>query len=177
MAQPIAGTTLTHAAAIVAALGGEGARSFFEAAIRNRVKVVAGNALAKDLVVDGEASWCLTDTDDALKGVAEDSALAIVVPDQGAGGSGALLIPGSVALIAGAPHGAAARQLIDFLLNRETTEAMLEAGAFQVPLRADSTAPRAEFRQPPVRYRRVDWEAVLQRLEETQRLLSDLFVR
>ena len=177
IARPTAGTTLTHAAWLCALYGMERTRALFEGMLRNEVVVVPGNAMAKDLVVEGEAAFCLTDTDDALKGMQEAADLQIVVPDQEKGGPGALLIPGTIALIKGAPHPREARQLIDYLLSREVVERLLGSGAFQVPLRTDVPARDAAFRPEALRAGEVDWERLAVMLPEVQKLVVDIFLR
>ncbi len=177
MAQPLAGTTLTHAVALFAAMGQERAVAFFEAILGNGTKIVPGNATAKDLVVEGEAAFCLTDSDDAEKGRAESPAVRVVVPDQTAGGMGALMIPGSIALLARAPHPEEAKKLIDFLLSKEVSARMRREGAFQLPLRDDGGPTPEMYRPERVRIMAVDWEKVHELLPAAQELLMRLFLR
>ena len=177
MAKPVAGTTLTHVAALGALLGSDGMRGLLEAVARNGTKIVAGNSIAKDLVVEGEAAFCLTDSDDAAKGMAEDRRLSVVVPDQGEGAPGAVLIPGTVALVKGAPHREEARKLIDFLLSAEAEELLLRSGAFQVSLRKGGGGRAAALSPAPIRRAPVDWRSVLSHLAGAEKIAADLFLR
>ncbi len=177
MARPIAGTTLTHTAALCLLLGMERAEEFFERIFRNDVQVVDGNARAKDLVVGKGAAFCLTDTDDALKGVKEDPELAVVIPDQEPDGIGVFLIPGTVALIKNGPHSAEARALIDFLLSRGVVERMVRCGAFQVPLRRDVTPHDGSYCLDQIRCVRLDWSELLALFPAAQKLLMKIFLR
>jgi iron(III) transport system substrate-binding protein len=176
IAKPVAGTSLTHGASLCASLGSEGLRGFFEAVASNGAKVVAGNSIAKDLVVEGEAAFCLTDSDDAAKGMQEDRRLSMVIPDQDEGAQGAVLIPGTVALVKGAPHRDAARMLIDFLLSREAEDILLRSGAYQVSLRKTGGGPAA-LSLGSIRRARVDWRSVLAHLAEAEKIAADRFVR
>jgi iron(III) transport system substrate-binding protein len=176
MARPLAGTTLTHMAALFVLLGPEKAERLFTGIKRNGVTIVDGNALAKDLVVEGEARFCLTDTDDARIGVREDPRLSIVVPDQGAGGMGAVLIPGSVALVKNGPNPREAKRCIEFLLSRTVVRSLLENGAFQVPLRGDVPVPEGAYGLDDVRWAGVDWTRLPARLPEVRDILTELFL-
>ena len=66
----------------------------------------------------------------------------VVFLDQAEGGLGTLIIPNTVALIAGAPHPDAARTLIDYLMAPETEAAMVESGWVQIPSVAVTAAPK-----------------------------------
>ncbi len=141
IAYPLFGTTATHAAALYAALGPEQGRAYF-AQLRGRgVQVLDGNSVVRDLVADGRLALGLTDTDDACGAVRNRAPVAVIVPDQGEGQLGTLLIPNTVALIEGAPHEASGRSLIDFLLSRRVAEDLLAAGWSQVSLRPVEAEP------------------------------------
>jgi len=58
----------------------------------------------------------------------------VVVPDAG---FGPVLIPNSVALIAGAPHPDAGRKLIDYLLSAEVETRLASSRSAQIPLGRD----------------------------------------
>ena len=75
------------------------------------LRVVDGNATVRDLVVAGQLEWGLTDSDDAAVAVGRGDPVRVVVPDQA--GDGTLVVPGTVALVAGAPHPAEGRALVD----------------------------------------------------------------
>jgi len=177
VSQPVAGTTLTHAAALCVLLGEEKARRFFERMVEGGVKVVPGNAAAKDCVVEGEADFCLTDSDDALKALSEDPELEIIVPDQGEKEMGAFLIPGSVALIKGAPHRKEAERLIEYLLRPRVAERLLREGAFQIPLRGNVKAAAGTWRLDRIRTARVSRRRLLEVFPRARDMAVRIFLR
>jgi iron(III) transport system substrate-binding protein len=132
---PMFGTTATHAAALYSYLGKEKARAF-HASLNNRsVRVVDGNSVVRDLVADGQLAFGLTDTDDACGAVESGKNVTVVIPDQGEGEMGTLVIPNTVALIAGAPHPGEAKVFMDYLLDKKRESAMVASGWIQIPVR------------------------------------------
>ena len=74
--------------------------------------------------------------------VADGAKVEIVFPDQEPGGLGALVIPNTVAVVAGGPNLEEARRLVDYLLSPQVTADLVEAGWFHVPSRpVDATPP------------------------------------
>jgi iron(III) transport system substrate-binding protein len=140
IAYPLFGTTATHAAALYARWGAEEARAYFEALAARDVRVVDGNSVVRDMVVDGSLAYGLTDTDDACTAVEKGAPVRIVIPDQGAGQMGTLIIPNTVALIAGGPNPANGRALIDYLLSDAVAEAMIASGWSHVALGGSTTS-------------------------------------
>jgi iron(III) transport system substrate-binding protein len=141
IAYPLFGTTATHAAALYAALGPEQSRAFFTGLQGKGVQVLDGNSVVRDLVAQGRLAVGLTDTDDACGAIRDGASVAIVMPDQGEGQLGTLVIPNTVALISGAPHEANGRSLIDFLLSQKVAEELLSSGWSQVSLRPVDAGP------------------------------------
>jgi len=135
IALPVFGTTATQAAALYALWGREKALAYFQALRDRGVRVVDGNGAVRDLVAEGQLAFGLTDTDDACGAVGRGAPVKLVFPDQGAGGIGTLVIPNTVALVAGAPHADAGRKLIDYLLSPGTEAEMVKAGWSQIGLR------------------------------------------
>ncbi|MSR43877.1 MAG: extracellular solute-binding protein [Phycisphaerales bacterium] len=99
--------------------------------------LVGGNAAVVDAVVRGESTCGLTDSDDVYAAIAGGANLAMLPIRQFplektfdsaggvagyASGGGAMLIPGSVALVTGAPHQREALELMTFLLSRDVFE-------------------------------------------------------
>ncbi len=134
IANPLFGTTATHAAALYATRGAGSAREFYQALRAREIRLVDGNSVVRDLVANGQLAFGLTDTDDAAEAIARGAPVKVVVPDQDKGGT--LVIPGSVGLIAGAPHPAEAKALIDYLLSSETENALIRSGGCQASVRA-----------------------------------------
>ena len=88
----------------------------------------------------------LTDTDDACAAIQNGDPVHVIFPDQSsaeisARGNGTMVIPGSVALIDGAPHPDEAAILIDFLLSSTVEDMLIESGWAHIPLRENSAKP------------------------------------
>ena len=135
IAYPMFGTTATHAAALYSLLGREKARAFFSTLNDRQVRVTDGNSVVRDLVANGQLAFGLTDTDDACGAIESGRNVSIVIPDQGDGEMGTLVIPNTVALIAGAPHPAEAKVFMDYLLDKKRESAMVSSGWIQIPVR------------------------------------------
>lgn len=133
IAQPMFGTTMTHAAALYAYLGEKEGRNFFEKIKERGVKVVEGNSVVRDMVVNGQIAFGLTDTDDACIAVKKGEPVAIIVPDQD--NMGALVIPNTVALIKDGPNPEAGKKLMDYLLSENMEKTLIETGWSHIPVR------------------------------------------
>jgi len=160
LAAPLTGTTATHAAFWIARLGLPAVLQRFDALRANRVNFCAGNAHVMRLVREGQHAFGWTDTDDVQVALDGGFPVAMVVPDQGPGEDGLLLIPNTVSLVAGAPHPEAGRRLVDFLLSEEVEALLARAGSAQVPLRAAVPRPAHVLDLSAVRVADVDWAAV-----------------
>lgn len=134
LASPLFGTTTTHVAALFAAWGEAEGKAFLDALKANEVRIAASNGEVKRLVVAGTVAVGLTDVDDALDAVRSGAPVRVVVPDQGPGGVGVVVLPTSVVLLRGRPHDAAGRRLVDALCSIEVERALCASGAY-VPLR------------------------------------------
>lgn len=176
LAYPVFGTTATHAAALYAALGAEGARAYYEALAGRGLRIVDGNSVVRDLVADGRLAFGVTDTDDACGAIERGAPVAIVFPDQGEGELGTLIIPNTVALVAGAPHPAEGRALIDYLLRPEVTADLVVAGWFQVTLR-DAQAEGTCADVGNVRGMAVSLGQIAGQIEQAKVELADMFIR
>lgn len=133
VAYPLFGTSATHAAALYFTLGQDRARRFYDRLLKKKVRIVDGNAVVRDLVVAGTADSGLTDTDDACGAIRRGNAsIAVVFPDQGAADIGTLVIPNTVALIAGGPNSKSGKVFIDYLLSKSVADKLAEAGWFHI---------------------------------------------
>jgi iron(III) transport system substrate-binding protein len=176
IANPLFGTTATHVAALFARLGSARAKEFLSALKANEVQVAAGNAMARNLVADGEVAICLTDTDDANGALLKAKPVALVYPDQEDGGLGTLVIPNTVALVRGAPHPEAARKLIEFLASAEVEERLARSKAAQMPLRDGIEPHSALFDLRRIRRMEVDWNEVARQAEESAEFVRSDFL-
>jgi len=159
MAEPLTGTTAAHAAAWIERLGLPATLERFAAMRTNRVEFAPGNAHVMRLVRQGELHFGWTDTDDCQSAIAAGYPVAMVVPDQRPDEDGLVVVPNTVALVAGAPHAEAGRRLIDFLLSPET-EARLAAGpSAQIPLHAGVARPPHVLDLAALRVDDVNWAA------------------
>lgn len=134
LALPFFGTTLTHMVVLYGQWGEARLTDWLGAVLDNQVAVAPGNGPVRDMVAAGEVPWGLTDTDDAHGAILDGKPVAVVVPDAG---FGPVLIPNSVALIAGAPHPDAGRKLIDYLLSAEVETRLASSRSAQIPLGRD----------------------------------------
>jgi iron(III) transport system substrate-binding protein len=123
IARPFFGTTLTHMCILYDKLGPERFKTFLLAMRTNEVALCAGNGPVRDLVAAGEYAFGLTDSDDAYSAMQEGKPVAIVSADRP---GGAVILPNTVALIAGCPHPEAGKKLIDYLLSAEVERRLAE---------------------------------------------------
>jgi len=175
IASPVFGTTSTQAAALYAALGAGEARAFYGKVAARGIRVVDGNSVVRDLVAAGDLAWGLTDTDDASRAVENGLPVAIVVPDQAEGDMGTLIIPTTVALVAGGPHPAEGAALYDYLVSAETEQMLADLGWYQIAARTGTVLPAGGF--AGVRGMNVTPDAIYGNLSSSRADLTALFIR
>jgi len=181
MAQPLFGTTLTHAAALYALRGPQQGRVFFEALKQRGIQVVDGNSVVKDMVMGGRLGVGILDSDDACVALGNGAPVKIIIPDQSpaeAGGTtqGTLIIPNTLGVVAGAPHLAEARMLVDFLLRPETEQVLVDAGWSHVPLHPGLKVGGC-FKGVKVIGMTVPMRDIYANLEAAQKDLTEIYVR
>ena len=143
MADPRFGTTGGHLGAMKAYWDGRIMPGYYDAfvlgLVENRMRLLpGGNAGVVRAVADGEADLGLTDTDDVRAARAAGRDVVMAYPRHHRDvrpGAGTLLIPNTVALVAGAPHPESAAILIDFLLSEPTERRLAESVSGNIPLR------------------------------------------
>ena len=175
IAYPMFGTTATHAAALYSLLGRENAKAFFSSLSERHVRVVDGNSVVRDLVANGQLAFGLTDTDDACGAVERGNHVVIIVPDQGPGEIGALVIPNTVAMIAGAPHPEEAKTFIDYVLDRKTENLLVSSGWIQVPSRDVATTTSC-LNTHDIRTMDVSYQDVYSGIADTKKDLIEIFI-
>jgi iron(III) transport system substrate-binding protein len=175
IAYPLFGTTATHAAALYAYLGVDEARAYFQDLAQRDVRVVDGNSVVRDMVVNGTLAFGLTDTDDACTAWEAGAPVEVKLPDQQ--GMGTLLIPGTVALIDGAPHPAQARTLIDYLLSADVARELVASGFSHIPLHPDLEVDLSCVGAEIIHDMQVDFRSVYQHLDSVNEELREIFVR
>ncbi|MBI4563515.1 MAG: extracellular solute-binding protein [Planctomycetes bacterium] len=175
IAKPLFGTTSTHVAALFAALGAEKVKQWLVDLKANDVRIVVGNAFARNLVMNGEIAICLTDTDDANGAFLKNKPVEMVYPD--ADGIGTLVIPNTVMLIKNAPHPDAGRKLVDYLASRSVEERLAKLESAQMPLR-DGISPYSErFDLSKINAMRADWMKAAEIVPESTKFVQETFLR
>jgi iron(III) transport system substrate-binding protein len=127
IADPRAGTTSGHVAALYVLWGDTKAEKFFRALRANEIKVLGGNGDVATEVAKGTVLAGLTDNDDVANAAAERGKIDAALPDQKPGQAGTLTIPCTVALVAGAKHPDDAKKLIDYLLSAEVEKRLIDS--------------------------------------------------
>jgi len=168
LANPLFGTTATHAAALYAALEPGEARAYFKRLRDQGVRVLDGNSVVRDLVANGDLAVGLTDTDDAYVAVRQGNPVEIIFPDQD--GLGTLLIPNTVALVAGAPHPKQGQALIDFLLSQEVENLLMEREFLYASVRS------VDDHSDLVRMD-VSWAEVAVQIDQAKSDMKEIFLR
>src|SRR5207247_1702756 len=115
VSHPGFGTASGHFAALYVLWAREKFENYLRGLKANEVKLLGGNSAVADQVAAGTLLAGLTDNDDINNAKAEGRPIDGVVPDQGNGGIGTLLIPGTVALVKNCKHPENAKKLIDFI--------------------------------------------------------------
>ena len=140
IADPRFGSTSFHVAAMYAVLGDAEADDFFRRLKANDVKIVDGNSVVRDLVVRGEVTVGLTDTDDVNVALQAGEPIGMILPDRD--GLGVPVMPNMVSLIRGAPRTEAGQRFIDYLLSAEVERMLAQSEAAQIPLHQGVEGPK-----------------------------------
>ncbi len=178
MAYPMFGTTSTEAAALYALLGADQARQFYQQVAQRGIRILDGNSVVRDQVASGQLAWGLTDTDDACGAIERGAPVKMIFPNQADGQPGTLMIPNTVARIAGGPNPESAQALIDYLLSPEVEARLVEMNWIQVPSRAlPTTVKPACAVGSEVRGMQIAFDDIYQMLETARADLQVLFVR
>ena len=172
IANPLFGTTTAYAAALFAIWGDDRAKSFFNAVKVNAVKITGSNGDSADLVAAGEADFALVDSDDAFNRQKQGKPVTMVLPDQGEGQVGAMLVPNAVLLVKGGPHPVEGKRLIDYLLSKEVERALAFADCAQIPLQDGVEAPPEVPRLEHIKLMPVHYADVAHRMEAIQPYLK-----
>ena len=173
--RPLAGTGLTHVAALFTVIGQDRTLTWSKALFANGVVFPTGNGPLATAVASGQLAWGITDTDDFRKCEAEGKPVARVFPDQEPGRVGTLVLPNTVALIKGAPQPEMGKRLIDYLLRKQTEELLAASDGAHIPLRAAVKRPTHVQGPPQFRAMEVDWADVAKRYDERLSKLYELW--
>lgn len=132
IAKPLYGTTLTHYTLLWHLWGAQKLQTWHNDWRRGGVRELNGNAAVKDAIAEGACYAGFTDTDDFFE--AKDDGHPVAMTPVRLDDGKTICIPNTVAIIRGAKHSQAARQLVDFLLSEETELALAASKSRQVPL-------------------------------------------
>lgn len=140
IASPFYGTTFTHMSLLHNSWGGAELERWLVGLRQNAVVIAPGNGPVRDLVAAGECAFGLTDTDDAHGAMLDGKPVGVTIPD-----GEPILIPNTVALIAGCRNSQEGKALIDFLLSPQIERDLAAGRSAQIPL-------GAELRDVPTRW-------------------------
>ena len=162
LAYPLFGTTATHFLALRQFWGDARWQTWCRALAANHPFLVDGNSVAAQLVARGEAWVGLTDSDD-IAAEQREGAPIVAAPLRGE----SLLIPSTIGLVRGAPHGPAAERLFDFLQRPASVEKLVAARALE-GVSGQNVTPATL---------RPDWNNLLANLEAGTESLKEIFLR
>ena len=175
IAKPLFGTTATHAAVLFAVLGDERAQAFFRSLKENEIQIFGGNKQVAQAVAAGQIAFGLTDTDDAIIEIEQGQPVAIVYPDRAADQLGTLFIPNTLGIIKGAPHPAAARQLVDYVLSPEVETRLANCPSAQIPLNPQVRVKLRTESPTTVKALPVDFREAAQQWDATAQFIRNEF--
>ena len=176
IALPLFGTTATHAATLWAQMGESNASKFFQNLKERGLSFVNGNSVVRDSVVNGQLWFGLTDSDDACAAAAKGKSINITFLDQNPEDIGTLVIPNTVALIAGGPNPENGRKLIEYLLSHKTKERLVELGWFHVDNGRITTATACPL-PSTIHMQNISPDKIVESLEPSQNYLRKLLLR
>ncbi|MEK7449731.1 MAG: extracellular solute-binding protein [Planctomycetota bacterium] len=177
IARPLFGTTATHAAALFAVLGEERTKKFFLDLKTNKCMVVAGNAMARNMVMEGEVPICLTDTDDANGAFLKNKPVKMVYPDQGESEIGTLVIPNSIALVKNGPNPENAKKLIEYVVSAEAEQKLAHCPSAQFPLRNNLTPYSELFDLKKIKVMKIDYADIADWLPRSAQFIQEEFLK
>lgn len=161
IARPRYGTTRGHMGALLARYGEPVFRGWLLAMRDNGLRVYDGNSTIVRAVSEGEIDLGLTDTDDVWAGQRNGALVSAVfesvdTPADAASAlesgllpsAGPMLIPNTVARVAGGPNEDAARRLMGYLLDGKAEEILAMSTSHNLPARRDPFPDLAEYAVP-----------------------------
>lgn len=180
-ANPMFGTTRGHVAAMFALWGPKRARTFLQGLQNYGALIADGNSAAVRAVMAGRAVLAATDSDDVWVAQRAGASLQLVYPDMGDGGT--LLIPCSVAIIAGHDRNVAgpaghrrqsAQRLVDYLVSVEVERMLAQSDSRNIPVR-DALLAELDMRRPPET--KLTFDAIADRMDESLAAVREILIR
>lgn len=172
IANPVFGTTRGHIGAMQTLWGPGHTKAFLLGLRDGGAQVVDGNSASVRAVIAGQVLFAATDSDDVFVAQKSGASLDMVFPDMGDGGT--LLIPCTVALLAGAPSPENGRKLVDFLLSAEVEELLAKSDSGNIPVRA---ALREKLNMPWPAESKVTFEAAAEAMDAAVGQARDILLR
>ena len=162
LSYPQFGTTATHFHALRQLWGDALWESWCRGLAANKPFLVDGNSVVVDLVGKGVALIGLTDSDDIVAGQAKG------YPVDGMPLNGeSLLIPNTLGIVRNARNAGRAQLLYEHLQSPMVIEALVRRGALEGP-------SAAELQKGTLK---VDWERLLENVDQTTARLNTIFLR
>ena len=171
LADPARGTATWHAAALFDRLGDAAAAAFFARLRAGGAMLVADDDAVVAALVAGQRPLALLDSDHAAAAQAQAVRLVIVVPDQGADGSGAFVLPSVVAVTRRGAATPSALALAQYLLAPPQAFRMALARNTLV-VAPDAAAPPGLLNVSALRLMPVDYAALAARLPAVRTALA-----
>lgn len=139
MARPAFGTTRGHMGVLAQAWGADGFKTWLEAMNTNGLRLYDGNASVVRAVRLGEIDLGLTDTDDVWAGQRNGWKVQAIYEQPGderlgLTSTGPVLLPNTVAMVAGGPNPDHAARLIDYLLSERIETLMAQSDSRNIPV-------------------------------------------
>jgi iron(III) transport system substrate-binding protein len=176
LARPLAGTTLSHMAALRARIGAGPYDDWFRAAAANGTAFASGNGAVAREVGRGTRAFGFTDTDDFHVRRKAGDPVEAIFPDQEEGGTGTWVLPITVSLVRGAPHRKEAERLVDWLLSPAAEEALSASDFATIPVRPASKAGPGAFPAASFRAAATDWNAAAGHVEAVTALAKEILM-
>ena len=172
VARPAFGTTRGHMGALLEVWGEEAFAEWAQAMEANGARLYDGNASVVRAVASGEIQVGLTDTDDVWSGQRNGWPidLTYVRHDRGDLDAGPMVIPNTVALVAGGPNPEAAQELALFLLSERVERMLAESDSHNVPIRPEVAAEFPQYSVPDPMA--LDFEAVADQMAPALEILD-----
>lgn len=175
IARPLFGTTFSQSCALYAKLGDQEGRAFFEGIKSRSVRIVEGNSVVRDLVVSGEVTMGLTDTDDAYDAIKKGKPVQLVFLDQGTDQMGTLITPNTVAKVSGGGNPSHAEAFLKFITSDEASVLLYESGWIDFMEKPELIEkPRFEFSK--VKGMTLSLEEICLKQDLVGKDLTDLFM-
>ncbi len=172
MANPLFGTTTAYISALFTIWGEKRTKAFLTKLKANKTAISTSNGESADFVASKRYAFSLVDSDDAVSRQNEGKKITFIYPDQKEGEVGAFVVPNAVMLLKNAPHTKEGKELIDYLLSKESEAKLAKADCAQIPLHEGVSAPKALKPLKDIKVMSVDFEKVAQKMIEIQPYLK-----